>query len=143
MLEGLKEVQSSLEKRGIQTLIQHISPEKDVTELAKMASLVAVDRGYTKIEQIWRNFVANNVTCPLIQVESNLVIPVEIASPKEEYSAATFRPKIKKHRNHYLKTVERINPKRSRAQSKFSYFSIKTTNAAISKLNISRNVKPS
>jgi deoxyribodipyrimidine photo-lyase len=143
MLEGLKEVQSSLEKRGIQTLIQHISPEKGVTELAKTASLVVVDRGYTKIEQIWRKFVANNVTCPLIQVESNVVIPVEIASPKEEYSAATFRPKIKKHINHYLKPLERVNPKRSIAQLKFSSFNIKDTNAAISKLNISRNVKSS
>lgn len=143
ILEGLKEVQSSLEKRGIRILIQHISPKKGVIELAKTASLVVVDRGYTKIEQIWRNFVANNVMCPLIQVESNVVIPVEIASPKEEYSAATFRPKIKKHINYYLKTVERISPKRSLAQSKFSSLSIKDINAVISKLDISRTVKAS
>ena len=34
--------------------------------------------------------------CPLIQVESDVVVPVEEASPKEEYAAATLRPKIKK-----------------------------------------------
>ena len=143
MIEGLKEGQISLEKRGIQLLIQHISPEKGVIELANTASLIVVDRGYTKIERIWRDFVAKNVSCPLIQVESNVIIPVEIASPKEEYSAATFRPKIKKHINYYLKPVERISPKRRMAQTKFSSFSIEDTNAAISKLNISRTAKPS
>jgi len=40
--------------------------------------------------------------CPLIQVESDVIVPVEEASPKEEYAAATLRPKIHKKLNHFL-----------------------------------------
>ena len=49
MLEGLKEVQDALEKRGIQMVIRQTSPEKGVVEIAKTASLVVVDMGYLKI----------------------------------------------------------------------------------------------
>ncbi len=44
MLEGLREVESSLKKRGIRMVIQHRSPEQGVVLLAKRASLVVVDR---------------------------------------------------------------------------------------------------
>ena len=83
MLEGLKEVQRSLEQREIPLLIQNVSPEFGVLKLAKNASLVVVDRGYTKVEKQWRNYVAERVLCPVVQVECNVVVPVETASPKE------------------------------------------------------------
>jgi len=43
--------------------------------------------------QLWAEHIAR----PLIQIEGDMVVPVEVASPKEEYSAATFRPKIKRN----------------------------------------------
>src|SRR5512136_2870488 len=88
MLEGLREVKQSLEKRGIQMVILHKSPEMGAVQLAKKASLAVVDRGYLKIQKQWRNDAAGQIDCLFIQVESDVVVPVEETSPKEEYAAA-------------------------------------------------------
>jgi deoxyribodipyrimidine photo-lyase len=141
MLEGLKEVQQSLEQWDVKFVIQNVSPEVGVTKLAKHASIVVVDRAYTKIEKQWRNYVANHISCPLLQVECNLVVPVETASPKEEYSAATFRPKIKKLVTKYLLLVEKNNPKRTKIKTDLLAFEISDPNKACSKLNIDKSVK--
>lgn len=140
MLEGLKEVQSNLEEHGILMLIQPISPEIGATKLAKLASLVIVDRGYTRIERNWRNYTAKNITCPLIQVESNVIVPVEVASSKEEYSAATLRPKIKRNIEKYLKPMEKNKIERNKLKKEFASFDITETNKAISKLGIDKSV---
>ena len=51
MIEGLKDVQQSLKKRGIQMVIQYISPEQGAVVLARRASIVVVDRGYLRIQR--------------------------------------------------------------------------------------------
>ena len=50
--------------------------------------------------------------CPLIQVESDVIVPVEETSPKEEYAAATIRPKIHKKLNHFLIPLKQSDPAR-------------------------------
>ncbi len=140
MFEGLKEVQSNLEEHGIQMLIQHISPEIGAIKLAKSASLVVVDRGYTRIERNWRTCAAKNIICPLIQVESNVIVPVESASQKEEYSAATLRPKIKRNIEKYLRPMEKTNTERNKLKIEFPSFDINETDKAISKLEIDKSV---
>lgn len=91
MLEGLKEVQFSLKERGIKMVIRHISPEVGTVGLSKDASLAVVDMGYLKIQKKWHDYASEYVDCPLIQVESDVIVPVEEASQKEEYYAATTR----------------------------------------------------
>lgn len=102
MIEGLAEVRRALEERGINMVIRHVSPEVGALELSRNASMVIVDRGYLRTQRKWYIRVAERCNRPLIQVESNVVIPTETASYREEYAAATFRPKIKKLLNHYL-----------------------------------------
>ena len=140
MLEGLKEVKSTLKQHGIKMLIQHISPELGAVNLSKSASLVIVDRGYTKTERNWRRIVAKNITCPLVQVESNAIVPVEVASMKEEYSAATFRPKIKRNIAKYLRPIQKTNTEKNELKTEFTSFNITETNKAISKLEINKSV---
>jgi len=96
MLEGLSETQKALADRGVKLVIMPVSPDKGVAEMARAASLVVVDRGYLRIQKEWRARAAEDLSCRLVQVETETVVPVETASPKEEYAAATFRPKIKK-----------------------------------------------
>jgi len=96
MLEGLKEVKDSLKKRGIQMVILHESPEVGALRLATRASLAVVDRGYLRIQKAWRNDASKKIDCPLIQVESDVVVPVEEVSPREEYSAATIRSRSRR-----------------------------------------------
>jgi len=141
MLEGLKEVQSTLEEKGIKLVIKRISPEIGAIELAKSASMVIVDQGYTKTERKWKKHVAEKIKCPLIQVESNVVVPVKVASPKEEYSAATLRPKINKVLNRYLVLIDYTFPKKDSLKFDFSSFDIKDIGKAVSKLEIEKEIK--
>ncbi len=96
LLEGLKEVRLALAKRNIALLIRKTSPEKGAWELSSLAAFMVVDRGYLRIERQWRDAIADQVQCPIAQVETNIIVPVESASSKEEYAAATLRPKINK-----------------------------------------------
>jgi len=102
MLEGLKDVEASLRKRGIQFVLRRQSPEKAACDMAKEASLVVTDRGYLRIQKAWREHVARFSPCTVLQVESDVVVPVEVASTKEEYAAATLRPKIQRLLDAYL-----------------------------------------
>jgi len=140
MLEGLREVKPSLEKRGIQMVILHKSPEVGAVQLAKKASLAVVDRGYLRIQKQWRNDAASQMDCPLIQVESDVIVPVEEASPKEEYAAATLRPKIHKKLNHFLVPLKQTDPVIGSLSLDFDFFDIEDIGKAISRLRIDRSV---
>ena len=141
MLEGIKEVQSSLEEKGVKMVIWHKSPEVGAIELSKDASLVVVDRGYLKVQKKWRSYVAKHVNCQFIQVESDVVVPVEEASPKEEYSAATFRPKITKKLDCFLVPLKENYPKVGSLHMDFDSFDVEDVKKAIPSLNIDRSVK--
>ncbi len=142
MLEGLKTTQKELNDLGILMIIRKESPDNGVITLAEDASMVIVDRGYLAIQRNWRKHVARAIKCPLIQVESDVVVPIETVSQKEEYAAATIRPKIMKHLNTYLQPISIPQPKKD--STKISLESINITNIShlINELNITKNVKP-
>lgn len=141
MLEGLKEVKQSLYKRGIQMVIRHQSPEVGVLSLARKASLVVVDRGYLRIQKAWREAASRKVSCPLIQVETDAVVPVEETSSKEEYSAATIRPKIRSKLNAFLVPLKEHEPIIHSLSLDFDSFDMDNVPKAISKLRIDWSVK--
>jgi deoxyribodipyrimidine photo-lyase len=141
MLEGLKEVKQSLNKRGIQTVILHKSPEAGVLQLAKRASLSVVDRGFLRIQRKWRDSAANRMDCPLIQIESDVIVPVEEASPKEEYAATTIRSKIQKKLRYFLVPLKERDPIVPSLSMDFDSFDIEDIGKAISKLRIDRSIK--
>jgi deoxyribodipyrimidine photo-lyase len=141
MLEGLKEVKHSLEKRGIQMVILHESPEIGVLQLAKKASLAVVDRGYLKIQRAWRDDASKKMDCPLIQVETDVVVPVEETSAKEEYAAATIRSKIMRKLDAFLVPLKEREPIIDSLSLDFDSFDIEDVEKAISKLRIDRSVR--
>ena len=94
MLEGLNVVRQALTDRGIGMVIERISPEIGAERFAQKASLAVCDRGYLKIQKQWCQYVTEHIECPLLQVESDVTVPVETASTKEENSAATLRRKL-------------------------------------------------
>ncbi len=141
MLEGLRELRGALEERGIQLVTRHTSPEEGVVELAPDASLVVTDRGYTRVQREWRRSAASRLGCPFIQVESDVVVPVEEVSEKEEYSAATIRPKITRLRPDYLVPLDEKSPRRDSLGMRFESFSLEDLDEALSRLDIDRSVK--
>lgn len=141
MLEGLREVKRSLERRGIRMVILHKSPQVGVVQLAQRASLAVVDRGYLKIQKAWREYASKRVNCPLIQVESDVVVPIEEASPKEEYAAATIRPKIRKKLSFFLSALKGRDPVTDSPSIDFDSFDVDDIERAVSRLRIDRRVK--
>ena len=137
MLEGLKEVKKDLEKREINFLLKQISPEKGAIDLSKNACMIVVDRGYLKIQRKWRKKVAENIKCPLIQIESDVVIPIEIASDKEEYAAHTIRKKINEKLDKFLIQVQKERYKQGFYGNKLNSIDFKD----ISKEKIDKSVK--
>jgi deoxyribodipyrimidine photo-lyase len=142
MLEGLREVKFSLEQRGIKMVIRHESPEKGVIGFSKQACLVVVDGGYLRIQKEWRGYAAERIACPLFQVESDVVVPTEEASQKEEFSAATFRPKIKKMVSRYLVPVQNNRPKVDSLNLGFQSLDLNDITNTLSALSIDRSVAP-
>jgi deoxyribodipyrimidine photo-lyase len=110
MLEGLREVQSSLSERGIGFFAVRKPPHKAAVELSGRASLLVTDCGYLRGQRAWRAYVARHAECPVIQVECEVIVPVRVASHKEEYSAATFRPRINKHVERFLSPLQEGEP---------------------------------
>ncbi|MGM0410558.1 MAG: deoxyribodipyrimidine photo-lyase [Bacillota bacterium] len=107
MLEGLVDLKEKLNARNIEFKIFSGNIVKIVSEIAKESALMITDRDYLKTTRNWRKEIAENIPSPLIQVESNLIVPVEEASNKEEYAAYTIRKKINKKLDYYLKDLQR------------------------------------
>ncbi len=138
MLEGLAEVQNSLTEMGIRMVVRLRPPEKGAVELSRDASLVIVDRGYLKLQRRWREEAAAAMRCPLIQVESDVVVPVEEASSKEEYSAATIRPRIGRQLDRYLLPVEEELPVKDSFHLEIEGLELSDVEQVLARLNIDR-----
>jgi deoxyribodipyrimidine photo-lyase len=96
MLEGLADVAANLRKRRINFVVKHGNPPDVALQYAKQAALVVCDRGYLRHQRRWRDAVADAAGRRVVQVESDVVVPVEVASDHDEFAARTMRPKIKK-----------------------------------------------
>ena len=140
MLEGLRETEVALRKRGVQLVVRPQSPEQAAVEMAKEASLVVTDRGYVRIQRRWRDDVAKGVCCPVAQVETDVVVPVEVASGKEEYAAATIRPKIYKHLADYLLPLKERSVRRDSLGLRLGGVDISDVDSVLAGLDLDRSV---
>lgn len=106
MLEGLVETKNNLESRNISFVLEISDPVERAASLAGSAALLVMDRSYLKIQRQWRTTLISKVSCMCVEVESDVVVPVETASIKEEYSAATLRRKLMPMVPSFLKLAE-------------------------------------
>ncbi|MEN6364973.1 MAG: deoxyribodipyrimidine photo-lyase [Rectinema sp.] len=119
MLHGLRECATMLRERGIGFALRAGEPAVVAAEAARHAALVLCDAGRLRIERRWREDLALNLRggqdgnsgrqVPLIHVETEAVVPPDSVSPKEEYSAATIRPKISGQLPRFLHVAARVS----------------------------------
>jgi deoxyribodipyrimidine photo-lyase len=98
MLEGLKEVKEILSHFHIPFVLKIGKPEQMIIPYLLDAQALILDQGYLKHQKKMRQDVILSSPDHLMIsiVDTDLIVPVHIASQKVEYGAYTIRPKLKK-----------------------------------------------
>lgn len=143
MLEGLRQVRENLARLGIRFVLRIGSPDAVAIELARKADTVITDAGHLRIQRQWRNAIAVSIDCPLIEVETNLIVPVLTAAEKEMYSAGVFRPRIHRHLPQFMIPLKSGKPHLSSMNLKIATESLDDIDRVLRKINIDRSVGPS
>ncbi|MEJ2658599.1 MAG: deoxyribodipyrimidine photo-lyase [Desulfobacterales bacterium] len=140
MLEGLTETKALLEKRGIQMVVRRGMPPDVALEMGKNAAMIVCDCGYLKHQRLWRGQVARKAVCRVVQVESDVIVPVKTVSLKAEYAARTIRPKIQKHLADYLLEPKPVKVRHSTLNLSLDGLDLKQPEYILASLNIDRRV---
>jgi deoxyribodipyrimidine photo-lyase len=142
MLEGLQETRTALHQRGIRFLLRRGSPERVALDLAREAALLVCDRGYTRIQRQWRAIVAVEAPCAVVQVESDMVVPVEVPAEKAEYGAHTLRLRLHRLLPTYLRPLPELTPEHSSLHLALAEESWTDLEAFLARLAVDRSVPP-
>lgn len=141
MLQGLQETREALRARGIQLVVRKGMPHQGALAFASRACMIVCDRGYLRHQKRWRELVAAEADCRVVQVESDAVVPVEVASDREEYAARTFRPRLHRHLDEYLVALEEAGPDRDSLDLRFLSADVSDWRSALDRLYIDRSVE--
>jgi len=141
MLQGLKEVRANLNDRGVQFITRQGDPVNLVPEVTKDASELVTDRGYLNVQKEWRKKVKEKINCPMTQVETDIVVPVEVASDKEEYAARTIRPKIQSKIDKYLNLPDEVKLKESSLDLEFNSIDLENPKDIVGDLDVNQDIK--
>ncbi|GAB6089683.1 deoxyribodipyrimidine photo-lyase [Spirochaeta dissipatitropha] len=106
LLEGLRETFQELGSRNITLHIVSGNPPDAIVLLSRYAEVCILDQGYLRIHRDWYSQIRKRISKPIIQIESNTVLPVRTAYPKEAYSAGIIRPKIHALWGDYLEAIK-------------------------------------
>ncbi|HEX8325854.1 MAG TPA: deoxyribodipyrimidine photo-lyase [Tepidisphaeraceae bacterium] len=143
MLQGLRDVEANLKRRDIRFVVRHGSPEQSALHYSKEAACVVCDRGYLRHQKRWRDAVADGAECRVVEVESDVVVPVDEASDKHEFAARTIRPKIHRKWDQFLQPVSPVKVRfPSLALDVTGNIDVTEPAAALKKLKLDRSVAP-
>jgi deoxyribodipyrimidine photo-lyase len=142
MLEGLTQTADGLSERGIKLVVRLGDPADVALELAADACLVVCDRGYLRFQKEWRHRVAEQAPCAVIQVESDVVVPVRQASDKREYAARTIRPKLQRQKDGFCRLPDAVVPAKSSLPLHVTGEDVSDVDGLLSRLDLDRSVGP-
>lgn len=140
MLEGLQDVEAALRRKGIRLVVRLGEPPEVALKLGRQAALIVCDVGYTRHQRHWRRNVAAEAKCRVLAVEGDAVVPALVASTKAEYAARTFRPRIQKHLDNYLKLPRAVKPRHASMDLEIGGIDLKDIDAILAPLKIDRKV---
>ncbi len=142
LLEGMAEIGPALEKRGIGFVARRREgPVGTALFYAADAALVVMDRNYLKpIRRFYEDFVARS-PCRTVQVEGDVVVPVETASSKHDYAARTLRPRIHRQWEDYIVPLkERVVGRRAEGLALDSTLDLSNVPRLVSTLKADQSV---
>jgi deoxyribodipyrimidine photo-lyase len=145
MLEGLAGTQKDLARRGVLLAIQKGRPGDIVPGLARGADVVITDDGYLRIQRQWRRDVAEAIDCAMTEVITNVIVPVKIASEKENFSAGTLRPRIHRQLKKFLVPLRqgKLDSRLRGNDKSIKSISLDNIDTILNKMKIDKSVLPS
>ncbi|GJD52043.1 hypothetical protein OPKNFCMD_4805 [Methylobacterium crusticola] len=143
LLEGLADVAAGLARRGVAFALRRASPAEAALALGGEAALLVLDRGYLTIQKRWYAEIARGFGGRVVQVEGDVVVPVEVASAKHEFAARTLRPKLQRAWEPYLAPL-RARPVKHAAGGLAleSDLDVSDPAAALARMTLDRSVAP-
>ncbi len=142
MLEGLKETKESLKGRGINMIVRRGNPVDVAVDLGSRASLIVCDRGYLRHQKEWRKRVAERADCRVVEVESDVVVPIEQVSKRAEFAARTIRPKIIIQLSKYLVGLHTVPLHNHSLGLNLDGLDMNDIDQLLGRMRIDRTVKP-
>jgi len=110
MLKGLQKVADSLAEKNIPFFLVRGEPGATIAACVKQhgASALVTDFDPLRIKRAWKAAVSNQVDIPIYEVDAHNIVPCWVASPKQEYAAYTFRPKLRRALLEFLEEFPRV-----------------------------------
>lgn len=102
MLEGLEVTAARIRDAGIAFSIQRGDPAVVVSKMSSRAALVICDASPHRWARSARVRLTAEITVPVIEVDGESIVPLRMASRKQEWAARTIRPKISAALDVYL-----------------------------------------
>jgi deoxyribodipyrimidine photo-lyase len=104
MLTGLAETEQRLRSCAIPFILRTGDPRQEIPACcaALQAALLVTDFDPLRIKSHWKAGVARAISVPFLEVDAHNIVPCWLASPKSEYAARTFRPKLHRQLDAYL-----------------------------------------
>ena len=113
-VEGLQSVENKLIALGIPFFVTVDKTDKEtsrhILEFCEAHKAGALVTDFSPLREVraWVDGVRKNITVPMYGVDAHNIVPCWIASPKQEFAAYTFRPKIHKLLPTYLEEYPKV-----------------------------------
>ena len=104
MLRGLATAATAIRNRNLWFECRHGDPTDLTPTAATEAALLVMDQGIMRGHREWRDAVvaATDNELAIHEVQTEVVVPVDLVTDKMETAARTIRPKVNKHRDDYV-----------------------------------------
>ena len=112
MLRGIEQVAAKAVGLNIPFMVLTGDPAVELPRFIREQGIGAVVTDFSPLRtpRRWKGTVAERVSVPVVEVDAHNIVPCRAASPKREYSAATFRRKVTPLLDGYLAPIPDINP---------------------------------
>lgn len=141
LLEGLSDVATNLARRDIGFAVRRGEPLDVAVDAADAAAAVVVDRGHMVEARRWRTRLGRALDVEVTEVETNLVVPVDVVTDKRQYAARTIRPRIHDHLDDFTQELLTTSVDRS-WRGDAGGVDVSDPDAALAELSCDRDVAP-
>ena len=104
MFQGLQETEKKLSEKNIPFFLILGSPGEEIAKFVSQheVSALITDFDPLRLKKAWKKSVLDRIDIPVYEVDTHNIVPCWIASPKQEFAAYTFRPKVKCQLSEFL-----------------------------------------